>query len=759
MKNAQVKSISWLLFMFIMTTILIYAVSTNLITPSDNSIDNDGSLDLRGSCEPTSENSYDGTTTWNITNATLYTNIGGDWKANQTLHGTDGSDSNINSTLLFNFSTDLIGIPENEYQWNIQCNENNISDNTVINKAFAGNKTIRVRYARPIITSVSPADQSYDLDGQDINITCSASASSNWNITRVDLLSSTGTGYSINQSFTPTPLTGATVVANFTHARFPNASLPDGTDLIFSCSATQQTNDGAFVISSEKSSTNRTINVEYPPEVTLNSPPDANWSKSKRFNINFTTVSAFGTGVSPFTCQVFTNESGNWVAETGGITANNNTGKVQQVVLLEKSQIAYGVKCHDGNDGNVFNFSVNRTIKIDATNPTISVSTENTTQDDTVTITFTPTDANLNNVDIYTNYTGTWKSNYTNTSAFSGVAITATTVTIADGFYVYSVRVNDSAGRFVETDNFSITVDTLSAGVSGIRNSSEDGSCSSRFITWNTTEATNFTFYYDTDTEVTDGTILTNSTKATSHKVALEFGTNDEIDHFFNITVEDEAGNSGTSNQTTFLTPLRVCSGWSQYAVYDTSISLSDLENQTGAELIYFWNQTDQTWIFKTRGLSSNGDTVMGFNTDYHVVHVFEDVNSTWFRETNNQGLYNYNVTSINNFISIPTNYHFGNLSETFLNVSNDFPAILGSDTSSVPNGTTFLFNVTSFAGYNNTVQDYVNHIYNFTWENSTVLQPCTNRLEPATCMETFWVGSAFNVTWNGTGISGNWSV
>jgi len=67
-------------------------------------------------------------------------------------------------------------------------------------------------------------------------------------------------------------------------------------------------------------------------------------------------------------------------------------------------------------------------------------------------------------------------------------------------------------------------------------------------------------------------------------------------------------------------------------------------------------------------------------------------------------------------------------------------------------------FNFSFFAGYNNSIQDYVSHIFNFTFANATIIEPCPNRNFPVTCMEAIWVASDFNVTWNGTGIDANWT-
>ncbi|MCH7535506.1 MAG: hypothetical protein IH948_07140, partial [Bacteroidetes bacterium] len=48
------------------------------------------------------------------------------------------------------------------------------------------------------------------------------------------------------------------------------------------------------------------------------------------------------------------------------------------------------------------------------------------------------------------------------------------------------------------------------------------------------------------------------------------------------------------------------------------------------------------------------------------VVHLFEDVNSTWDRNRTVTTTLLYNVTNVHNFIAVPRVYDFGNLTESF---------------------------------------------------------------------------------------------
>jgi len=188
MKRAQVKTITLMILIFLMGVFLIYALPiTTLTSPADNTVDDDGYLDLRGSCEPFSANNFDGTTVWNITNATLYSNVGGSWVANKTLQVGEGSQSN--ATYFFNFTNYINQSAEGEFQWSIQCNQNNQSDTSVIEKSFTGNRTIKVEYGGATVTTTTPPVNSYDIDGIEIDVVCTATPSSGFNITRIDIIS------------------------------------------------------------------------------------------------------------------------------------------------------------------------------------------------------------------------------------------------------------------------------------------------------------------------------------------------------------------------------------------------------------------------------------------------------------------------------------------------------------------------------------------------------------------------------------------
>ena len=159
-----------------------------------------------------------------------------------------------------------------------------------------------------------------------------------------------------------------------------------------------------------------------------------------------------------------------------------------------------------------------------------------------------------------------------------------------------------------------------------------------------------------------------------------------------------------------------------------------------------------------TAGLSGNTNLLVGKSSIYHSILLYENTNSTWRRNLTNRGYYDYNITVGDNFVSLPTDYNFGNLTFSFMNSSQGFPSRLGNYT--VPNGTTYgPFNITVFAAFNNSNQRWVSHLFNFTWANATLLEPARiYNFNTTPTIEVVWFASDYNVTWNGTSVFTNWT-
>jgi len=253
MKKLQIKSTFVLVLVFTLLSVIVFAVSTTLQSPANNFVDDDGFLDLRASCNP----GYDGTTSYNITKATLYSDLDGTWKEDNTLQVTIPI---ANATYYFNFTNSIIQVAEREIVWNVQCYEANSSnDGANINEAFTGNRTVKVEYSLATVTTVSPVGGSHDSDGQNILIDCLATPTSGWNLTQIDLMTNVSSNWVVSQTFIiPTRSVGT----QFSNGFLFNLDVgSEVTQLIFSCSSTQIKNDLIGSPSSEKSSPNRTLNI------------------------------------------------------------------------------------------------------------------------------------------------------------------------------------------------------------------------------------------------------------------------------------------------------------------------------------------------------------------------------------------------------------------------------------------------------------------------------------------------------------------
>ena len=117
-KQAKLKLIGILVLFTLLLSVLIYAIATSLET-ADNLVDDDGYLDLRGICTTTAATSD---THYNITNATLYSNVNGTWLSNKTLQVPTPS---ANISYYFNFTNYINQSAEGTFKWNIECNEQN----------------------------------------------------------------------------------------------------------------------------------------------------------------------------------------------------------------------------------------------------------------------------------------------------------------------------------------------------------------------------------------------------------------------------------------------------------------------------------------------------------------------------------------------------------------------------------------------------------------------------------------------------------
>lgn len=793
MNKAQIKTMGILFLLFsIIGFILVYAITSTLQSPSDNSEDNDGWLSLNATCEPTAS---DGTTSYNITNATLWTNADGTWKQNKTLYANATNDvaSNANITYHFNFTNVINSTRDNlDVIWNVQCWEQNASLGTQINSDFGINRTVNVRYSKPIVTIDTPSANSYDLDGNNISVTCSAENTNNeYNFTNISLYTNIGSGWTLNDTFTPT-LPDNNIRANFTINQFGNSSLRDGLDVLFSCVAIMKNNNSLSgdepLVLSESAAANRTLNIEYPPNIELYYPPNGGFQSAADTTVNFTPTSAFTTGTG-FVCQFITNESGGLIVQRT-LTGTNNTNTTLNYQFENGQTVAWAVKCFEASDTNVVNSSINFTVRVDRTSPSITLTHINEStlvnysyfRAKRLTFNFTVTEANPNMCDSYINETK--NVSYFNISNVEK-AVKNFSVEASDGIYTVRVGCNDTAGNYINSSNVWFVLDTLPPQINNLRLINEStahttGLADARFFNFTSNEDVNFSIDYGTTTAKTS-----RYSNSSFHRIqnATIYGFLENTLYYWNLTACDRAGNCNGSSITygdnSFTFPWQLRTGWSYYGIYDAQINFSRILNETEAEFVYYWNQTGQGWVSATAGGTSN----MGFEVGTaisergsggrHVVALFESTNSTWTRNTTSStNSYIYNFTTGDNFIKLSRDYTFGNLSLSLFNNTlswhngSSFNAGygFGVEESTTPSNLstagdenrtgTLKYNITDFwfSAYNNTANTWtLSYTYNFTFNNNTVITPASRS-------EVVWIFSLKNLTWNTTNIIGNWS-
>lgn len=761
-RQAKFRFIGISILSILLISLLVYAVGTSLDSPIDNFVDDDGYLELKGACSPTL---YDDTTSYNISNGTIYSTVGGDWKANKT---TEATGSMGNSTYLFNFTINQSN--EGTYQWDILCVEFNTSDTTrAVSTSFANNRTIIVTYANPSVTAITPEDDFYDMDGNEINGTCAVSPTTGWNITSISLMVNLGGTWLINETYTITAPGTADYLYNFTINAFDNSSIADGTDVLWGCRVTQQKNASGSanegLVTSVYSTPNRTINIEYPPIVTSTYPSDGFWDGGASSTLNFSTISEW-TDSPSFNCELLTNESGTWgVARSIGGTNNTNTSISYQFEQL--SEIEWGIRCFESRNLNVFNFSINRTIKVDRTNPIISIAAPSSgsfLNDKPFNVTYSLTELYESSCSLHLN-------NSINSTA-TDTLVNFTVTDIDDGTYEAIVECRDLAGNIVNSSSVTFTLDTVIPPINKVGNFSVSGSSHQRLFNFSSDELVNVTVFYGTTVDTTSS--QGNADYSLTQDIIISDFEENTV-YYWNLTVCDRSGNcnmsAGTESgflQFDFTFPWKLLTGWSYYGIWDSKINFSDILTATETEFVYYWNQTNQEWIAATSGGSTNMGFEVGLtagdNGGRHVVVLYEDDNSTWVRNTtaSTEGeLYLYNFTTGDNYIKLPTTDHtFGNFSVSLMNGSGvglEKECTFNVELCTVPGivDEVLTYNLTEFwfSAYNNTgVTWEPYYIYNFTAENNTVLTSPGPH-------EIMWVWSEDNLTWNGTNIYANWTI
>lgn len=494
---------------------------------------------------------------------------------------------------------------------------------------------------------------------------------------------------------------------------------------------------------------NRTVYVEDAPNVTLIAPSDNSYVDDGTILFNYNVTGDSDT----YTCALYSNNTGNWTAESGGFTATNAANETTSKVISEANGVVWNIRCAESANSNIYGWATaNFTVTVDETNPVITITSPvdnayvnyvSSTDGYSATINLTVNNSNANSCILKIDGTVNSTESYTSGTHFD-LNFNAT-----DGVYEWNVICSDSSTRTTETANRTITIDTVYPGINkNINYTSITADCEGFTVEFNSSEEVNLTFKYGlTSMSQTYSSIETDY--AINQTVTLTFSSSYETDFYANASSCDRAGNcNNTYAEMTIPSPIPLCTGWSLWSVYEV-INLSDYRIASGADYVYFWNNTGQSWIYSVAAGSLNEGYSMGIGD---VVQLYESTDTTYFRNNSGTPGYYINITGGHAYFGLYHAYTFGNITyNIFKNESG------GNHTpSNIWTGGLDFADITYFSGFNNSNQLYIDAPYLWSWNNDTTLGPAY-----LNGIDTLWAYVDYNLSINftpGGEIIGNWT-
>jgi len=588
-----------------------------------------------------------------------------------------------------------------------------------------------------------PSDGSYFLENSgnirlSYNITIDNSAQEGTNITAVNLFHDLGTlngTYYLNQTITLGKATNQTTNSS----GFLIALKSDGSSFKWYITVNTTNNSNSNLNFAESS--RRLLYIERAPQIDLVSPASGSWQTTD--TVNFTwRVNSTGTSNPYLQCRLYTNETEAFTLKGFTYIVNNNSDSSAQIegytgttYQLNDSVrgIVWGIKCYE-NDASIFGFSANRSVLIDKNNPTITINAPSSHQylnSGTVNISYTLTEVNAGRTYLIlkNDSEGVYRFNATNTSTTTSGVYTFSLLVINGNYTVYLWQ-NDSADNVFNgsSSSASFVIDTTSPTINARYNLSVSGYALNWSFNVTANELVNITVLYGTTSDLSNKVEI--SSYATAHKLYVPFTQlTTETLYYINVTICDKAQNclrdssDGAAIGGRYYTPAPLYTGWTQYANYE-STTLGTIANQSSADFVYVWNSTSKSWISHTYHAVDSGTNFIPNYGD--VLHLYTASNSTWSRPISlNLTSYNTTFKQGDNWIGIPFGFTMANFTHA---------GSINAATYSAFNSS-FEF----YAGYNNTIQSYENHLYNFSVGNDTVLKPKN--------IESLWIYSTLNMT------------
>ncbi|MBD3310670.1 hypothetical protein GF351_05635, partial [Candidatus Woesearchaeota archaeon] len=499
----------------------------------------------------------------NITNVSLYHNLTGDWKVNET------NTSAVQG--LYSFEQTFA---DGLYIWNCQACDN--SSNCAFNDT---NRTITIDTAAPIVQPEEP-EEGDNVSGE-INVTVQIDD----NTTGVDpeeVVVTNGTGGDdLNMSL----YQGDKKSGKYT-ALIDTTLLPDGpTNLSF---------EASDYAGNDNESVNVSITVDNTrpePYLFLSPNPGTNVTGTVTVNVS---VRDSTTGVQTVMLK---NGTGIWVPMTlyqGSISDGNWTATID-VSGLADGAVNFTVNATDFT-GN-WNNTQNLTLIVDNNPPIININspeTEFNTSRPEVIVNWTAGDTVDNSLFCEVNVDGNVNGSVISPAGqWRNFTIQGLT---AHSTYLWNVTCTDDTGNSNTSEARIINIDRLGPGILNVRNSSI--SAGKAIITWDTDEAANASVKFGSTTAMTDGS---NSSALFNYSHSLWIGElASSTIYYYNVTSFDPYGNYNRNGPWVFMTQ-DIAAPTSNYNI--TNVSTAAIGEPVAAACnwtessILIYNMTCDLWV------------------------------------------------------------------------------------------------------------------------------------------------------------------
>jgi len=197
-------------------------------------------------------------------------------------------------------------------------------------------------------------------------------------------------------------------------------------------------------------------------------------------------------------------------------------------------------------------------VSVDTKNVSITLLTTNNTNSSSsnVRLNYTPSDMNIEGCDLYTNSTGAWVENNSNTTLLSGDLVTVN-LTLPDGRYVWDVNCSDTVTplhtRF-NGSNFTLLIDTVNPAISY---NLENNTNSTGTVTFNYTVAdlspnVCAIFTNASGSFALNSTINSTGTGLTAGDADIQDISFSDGDYIWNVKCNDSAGNVAFNETVNF---------------------------------------------------------------------------------------------------------------------------------------------------------------------------------------------------------------